>query len=267
MSVSKYLKELLSVLNVDSPPFHEEVFYPSYLPDSFLCRQPELKLLVQYVSQGIQSRLSRSPPYRPIILTGPPATGKTGMVRRLLQDYSKILEEQDEGGVSFYWVNCRSYRSPLYMMNSLIRHFVPHLPMRGFSLREHIEQLQQVLILDGKCLVLVLDEVQILPETDNGIYLLELLLGILGPLVVLILVGEEVLLDHPDLSKESVGSLSDQVVTLEPYRLEERALILTERIRLSGYFGKNEIELGRDYAHLSDDLRFCLDSLRQDISW
>lgn len=132
---------------------------PDYLPPKLPHRERERKKLEEFFSDFFEGRVGPR-----VLLVGSVGVGKTS----LSQSFGRDAEKR---GVPCVYVNCRITRSPFLILVEAVRKFYPSFPSRGFSAEEALGTLVEHLGKHGRRLLLILDELDYLVESEGPDFL------------------------------------------------------------------------------------------------
>ena len=147
----------------------EGVLDLNYIPPNLLHREEELRLLT------VLFRFIFTAPYemtQRVIIVGGVGTGKTALAQRF--GLNLMTEARTRRiRAKYIHVNCRELRGSLFMiLRRAVKTLKPEFPDRGYAATELLEVLMQILDEVNEQLVLCLDEVDALIETEgsDGLY-------------------------------------------------------------------------------------------------
>ncbi len=166
------------------------------------------------------------------VVLGDVGTGKTTMSRKLARVY------RDEEDVQFHMILNPYFQSPKQFLVRLAGQFHIELPKRCSAL-EYMEAIERHLfhcgVEEGKTLVLLIDEAQILPD-----FVLETLRILLNyetneyKILQLVLVGQMELLPRIRGMENFWDRIAMKFI-LEPLNVEEATRLIDHRLRQAGY--------------------------------
>ena len=136
-----------------------------FIPDILVHREKELRLLNAFYDHMITAPFEMS--QRAIIIGGI-GSGKTVLAQyfgRILRDKTTKRRIKTE----YIHVNCRELRGSLFMVLSrVVKRLRPDFPERGYAATELLDILKQLLEEDDKQILLCIDEVDALIDTDGS---------------------------------------------------------------------------------------------------
>lgn len=131
-----------------------------YVPARLVCREAQMRdLETDFRPMAMDGRPCSA------FVTGGVGTGKTVTVKRFVADMTEHMASH--GGMDSVYVNCRTRSSEYAVILTLVRHFDPGYPDRGFSAEEMMQSLGRHVASAGVPFVIVLDEADALLK-GNG---------------------------------------------------------------------------------------------------
>lgn len=233
-----------------------------YVPDDLPGREKQMESLGRLFRSVIYDRMAQN-----AMVTGPVGSGKTAVVKRFCQ----ILKDtgiNNKRLIEHVHINCRTRKSESMVMLSILTHFDPRFPDRGFSIPEMLEIMKKFIKKRECHLVIVLDEADVLLKKSGSdlIYSLTRLQEedqeMLGAISV-ILVSQKHIMDHMD--KASISTFK-RTNLLEFGKYEREALQLIVEQRMGMAFHLNVVEEGvsemiSSMAEDYGDARFAIELL------
>ncbi len=143
MYISRYLET-----SIITNPF---VFDPDYLPEELPYRDGQLDAMAREVAFFVKRGTATN-----LFLFGPPGTGKTASLRKIMQEATTIL------GIRTIYVNAWRARTPYNLLSEIIRQLGLPVPTSGKSITDLMDILGSV----GERLVVGVDEVDRLSNYD-----------------------------------------------------------------------------------------------------
>ena len=134
------------------------VLSPHYIPDNLVHRERELERIVRILAPTTKGVKPRN-----IFIYGKTGTGKTSTVKHVMKDGARL-------GAVFAYVNCRIYNSKYKVLQKIGKTFIQELDKTGFGLSHIYEKLVSFAM--GKQVVLVLDEIDMVKDADDMVYML-----------------------------------------------------------------------------------------------
>tara|TARA_B100000401_G_scaffold278314_1_gene190009 strand:- start:494 stop:1675 length:1182 start_codon:yes stop_codon:yes gene_type:complete len=107
------------------------------------------------------------------VIIGNVGSGKTVLARRFCMDVINKLERRRR--IEFIHINCRNHPSSSQIIQQIIQSLDPGHPDRGFSTGELIQSIRRNINTNGRHLILILDEVDVLIRRDSSDLIYKLL--------------------------------------------------------------------------------------------
>jgi len=238
----------------------------NYVPPRLPHRESELNLLNQFFRFVIENPGKMT---QRVLVIGKIGTGKTVLAQHFGQNTTK--EAQRKGiNLQCVHVNCRECKASLFMiLQRAILKFSPNFPRRGYSAQELLQAFMQVLDEKNAYLILVLDELDALVQSEGS-----------DPLYSLTRVQEErsghpqrlslvgILREHSSLDAldpSTRSTLQRNIIRLEEYSTPQLRDILSDRVTLA--FRENAVHtetitLTAQLAAMEDgDARYAIELL------
>ncbi len=218
------------ILSRESVFVKRDVLSPHYIPGKLPHREKEIEKIMRSVSPAIQGEKPRN-----LFIYGKTGTGKTSTVKYVL---NKLGEEGAKAPVSF--INCRMYGSRYKVMQRMAQDHIPEHAKPGYGISYFYERLLDWIEEDGKQLIVVLDEVDMVKDLDDLLYTLtrsndDLKKGGVS------LVGISNRLNFKErLDPRSMSSLLETEIVFSPYNSKELAGILEARSKAG--FAKGAVD-------------------------
>jgi cell division control protein 6 len=228
---------------------------PDYLPPRLPHRERERRRLGELFSDFFEGRVGQR-----VLLVGSVGVGKTS----LSQSFGRDAEKR---GIPHVYINCRITRSPFLILVEAVRRFYPSFPSRGFSAEEALGTLVEHLGRHGQRLLLILDELDYLVESEGPdlLYLLTRYpekspeawrIGLLATCK-----GQGFL---NRLDAATRGTFLHNLIELSRYTADQLFDILVYRAGEAiepGKVGRETLRLIADMASATGDARFALEIL------
>ncbi len=256
-SDEEYFRLLVEKPSVFKKPNYLSINYiPPYLPH----REEELHTLAKYFKDITTEKGGAS---RKVIITGAIGSGKTTLAKRFGQVLSNVVNKRK---FRFVYINCRIYKSPYVIFNTIAKQLKRSIPPRGYS----FEELQFLLVdllntLKVKLLV-VLDEVDYLISKYGTDVLYDLLR--LGELTDIQYMSYIFIAKNTNflnlLDKSTKSSFQLNHLRLSRYSESDLCDIIKARADIALYEGSitnDAIELIADIAGKSGDARYAIELL------
>ena len=201
------------------------------------------------------------------MLIGPVGTGKTAAARCFCRDLSAYCATKGSP-IDVIFVNCRSRNSEAAVLLQLVQHFDKGFPDRGFSPDQMWRALRAHMTNEGKDVVMVLDEVDVLLKKNS----MDLVYQIsrftdggpsAGRSVSLIMISQEPLNEMLDEASFSSFRRANTVV-FDRYDREELREIVLQRARaglLPGKIGDEAVDMIAESAAEYGGARMAIELL------
>jgi len=210
----------------------------NYVPPRLPHREPQLNLLNQFFRFAVESPGKMA---QRVLISGKIGTGKTVLSQHF--GLNIVKEAQDRGiNLHYVHVNCRECRGSLFMiLQRVILRFYPHFPRRGYSAEELLQMLMQILDEQNAYLILAMDELETLIQSEGSDPLYNLTriqedrLKAPQRLSLLCVLRETAYLDILDSSTRS--TLQRNLIHLGEYSKPQLQDILNDRVALAFSYG------------------------------
>jgi len=237
----------------------------NYVPPRLPHRGPQLDLLNKFFRFIIESPGKMT---QRVLIVGKVGTGKTVLSQRF---GLSIAREAQERGTNLHYVhvNCRECKGSLFMiLHRTITKFYPNFPRRGYSEVELLQMLMQVLDERNVYLILVMDELESLIQSEGSdpIYSLTRIQEdrVKAPqrLSLICILREPECLDKLDASTRS--TLQRNIIHMEEYSASQLQDILNDRVALAfrhGAVSTQTIGIISELAAEEGDARYAIELL------
>jgi len=237
----------------------------NYVPPRLPHRGPQLDLLNKFFRFIIESPGKMT---QRVLIVGNVGTGKTVLSQRF---GLSIAREAQERGTNLHYVhiNCRECKGSLFMiLHRTITKFYPNFPRRGYSEVELLQMLMQVLDERNVYLILVMDELESLIQSEGSdpIYSLTRIQEdrVKAPqrLSLICILREPECLDKLDASTRS--TLQRNIIHMEEYSASQLQDILNDRVALAfrhGAVSTQTIGIISELAAEEGDARYAIELL------
>lgn len=234
-----------------------------YVPEKMLHREAQMQRLFSYFRSVVDAGVASN-----AFLYGPVGTGKTHSAKRFCADFKRYAEEK--GKAIDYWpVNCRKNLGDDAVLLTLVRHFDPHFPDRGFSISEKLETLRRHLEKLKIHFIVILDEVDALLKKSGAdlIYsfarIAEESTAAKGNISMMLISQRPNALEYMDAAALSTFRRSN-VVEFPRYNRKELEGIVAVRVELAmhpGTVDEDIVELISDIGSELGDARYAIELL------
>lgn len=259
---SDIVKEILSKPTVFK---NEGPLSLDYIPSRLPHREDKLGFLVQLFRFVIEKPGSMS---QRVLVTGDVGTGKTVLCQRFGLDITKAAKNR-KVNLHYVHVNCRENKGSLFLiMKRAVEKLLPEFPKRGFAPEELLQVLMDLLDDQNAHLILALDELESLIQTEGStpIYTLtriqEERLGAPMRLSLICILREPAYLDKLDASTS--GTLQRNFVRLDKYSANQLQTIISDRVELAfkeSTVQEETISFLADVAGPAGDARYAIELL------
>lgn len=216
-------KEMLSEKSLFS---NKESLSPHFVPEQMLFREGEVRQIMESVLPALKNQKPTN-----IFIYGGTGTGKTASVRGVIEK----LERERDDRIKPVYMNCRVYDTRYKVLQRCISHFNPDFAKTGFSISVLYERLLDWIEgagdhVEGKRLIVVLDEIDMVKDLDNLMYTLtrvndDLKKGSVSMIGISNKVNFKTRLDA-----RSKSSLCERELVFQPYNAMQLQGILRQRI-------------------------------------
>ena len=229
-----------------------DVLSPHYIPDTLHFREHQIHELMSSLAPALMGKKPRN-----IFIYGKTGTGKTCSVRQVT---NKFLEKA--GGKSrVVYINCRIHNKPYRVMLKVAKAVMEGFDKQGYGLPHIYERILEWAA-DGKQLIIVLDEIDMVKNLDELLYMLTRANDELEAGGISLIGISNRLLFKDDLDPRSKSSLYEREMVFPPYTAPQLQEILRQRADLGFHnaaFTSGAISLaGAVAAQESGDARYAL---------
>ena len=247
----------------------EEVFEPSFIPESLVHREVELETLAQHFKPLLNMNGKNHGNH--VIIQGSVGLGKSTVVKQFgatLEKYSIERTEENIPLILYFHLNCRRQRSWNLLFTSILRQLISAFPARGYSAAELFECLQSLIKERNQKLLLCLDEIDYL-LSKGGDFLYSLIRNYEGTNakhssgISLVLITR-----NPSfqayLDSTLYSSLSKRMIIFHPYNVEQLFDILLSRAKLglkSTSYSHQILKEVASLSHTHGDARYAIELL------
>ena len=205
-----------------------------YIPEVLPHRDDQLRLLAQLFKPVLTGFAQN------VVIKGPVGTGKTVLSKKFCKKIVNIARSQGRI-LEYIHINCRKRSTDTMVLFSILTHFDPRFPDRGFSVQEMLDVLRRQLQRREAHLIIVLDEADALLKKSgsNIIYSLTRFSDdtqqSYNP-ISLIMISQKDVLSELDPSALSTFKRSN-TINLDKYGRAELFDIITHRVDLAFHKG------------------------------
>jgi len=200
------------------------VLSPHYIPETLPHREKEIEKIMKAVSPALLGQRPRN-----ILIYGKTGTGKTSSVKYVVE---KFQSHPSESKAKVCYINCRVYNSRYRVVQHVIKEFIPEYDKAGYGLAFLYEKMLDWIEEDGKCLLIVLDEVDMVKDLDDLTYTLTRSNDDLEKGAVSIIGISNKLSFKERLDPRSRSTLFETEMVFSPYSSFQLKEILKQRIAI-----------------------------------
>lgn len=256
---------LEEIIETVANPKTAVILRPEYLRTDYIPNElPHRDQQIRALGRSLAPCLRLTKPSN-IFVYGKTGTGKTAVCRYVFGRFSREMLEKGSQ-VRFAYVNCRIAGTEYRILAEICAAAGVSVPFTGLSKGEVFNRLVDGISKMGMCLVVGLDEIDVLVKTYGDNLLYELTRGFAGESWVSIVGISNDLMFKERLDPRVLSSLSEEELVFPPYTASELADILRERVVLAmrpGSVGDDVVGLCAALAAAEHgDARRALDLLR-----
>ncbi len=229
----------------------QSVLSPHFVPKVLPYRDLLISEIMTSVSPALRGRKPRN-----LILYGTTGTGKTVSMKRVMEDF-----RAQDSTIPMFYLNCRIYNSRYRILQKVLKEHVPEIEKSGFGLPFLYEKLLEYAD-EGRQLVIVLDEIDMVKDLDDLVYTLTRANDELKAGGISIIGISNKLSFKEALDPRSRSSLYETELVFPPYSSEQLQKILSQRIKdgfQDGVVEQSAVNLAAAItAQESGDARYAL---------
>ena len=215
------MAEAFADLFKDSKIFLDrKVLSPHYIPDHLLFRDKQIEEIEKALTPSLRGERGRN-----VFIFGKTGTGKTSCIKQVVER----IKQLPIVSARISYVNCRVYNSRYRVLSKIAGDHIPMYAKRGYGIIDIYEKLISWIEEDGKVLVVVLDEIDIVKDLDDLVYTLTRANSdIKSGGITVVGVSNNVAFKE-GLDPRSVSTLYENDLVFPPYNSHELASILKDR--------------------------------------
>jgi archaeal cell division control protein 6 len=210
---------------------NREVLSPHYIPAHLLFRDQQINEIVKSMTPSLRGEKGRN-----LFIYGKTGTGKTSCMRYVIEK----IKELPSLKAKISYVNCRIYNSRYRVLNKITSDHMPLYAKRGYGIIDIYERIINWIDEDGKILIVVLDEIDVVKDLDDLVYTMTRANSDLKSGGIMIVGISNRISFKEDLDPRSRSTLYENELVFPSYNSKELADILKDRTA-SG-FKPNRIE-------------------------
>ncbi len=232
---------------------NRDALSPHYMPDTLLFRTTQINSIVKALTPSLKGDRGRN-----VFIYGKTGTGKTSCVKYVIEEVKKLPTVR----ARISYINCRIYNSRYKVLSKIISDHLPTYAKRGFGLVDIYEKLISWIEEDGKVLIVVLDEIDLVKDLDDLVYTLSRANGDIKSGGITIMGVSNRISFKDELDPRSLSTLYETELVFPPYNSKELLGILEQRVSLGlkpGMVDTSALSLAAaKAASESGDARFAL---------
>ncbi|MDE1834402.1 MAG: AAA family ATPase [Candidatus Micrarchaeota archaeon] len=210
---------------------NREVLSPHYIPQNLLFRDKQIQEIAKYLTPSLKGERGRN-----IFIYGKTGTGKTSCVKSVIDKVKNLPVSK----ARIIYINCRIYNSRYRVLYKIVSDYLPLYAKRGYGIVDIYEKIINWIDEDGKILVVVLDEVDIVKDLDDLIYTLTRANSDIKSGGITIVGVSNKVSFKDELDPRSLSALYENELVFPPYNSNELSSILKDRAENG--FRKDAIE-------------------------
>ncbi len=198
----------------------KDVLSPHYIPHNLLFRDRQIQEIAKYLTPSLRGERGRN-----LFIYGKTGTGKTSCMKNVIDRIKNLPVSK----ARITYINCRIYNSRYRILHKIVGDTMPLYAKRGYGMSDIYEKVINWIEEDGKILVVVLDEIDIIKDLDDLIYTLTRANSDIkaGGMTIVGISNRVSFKD--DLDPRSLSTLYENELAFPPYDSNELSLILKER--------------------------------------
>ncbi len=197
-----------------------EVLSPHFIPHNLLFRDKQIQEIAKYLTPSLKGERGRN-----IFIYGKTGTGKTTCVKNVIDRVKNLPISK----AHISYANCRIYNSRYRVLHKIVSDYLPLYAKRGYGIVDIYEKIISWIEEDGKILVVVLDEIDVVKDLDDLIYTLTRANSDIKSGGITIVGVSNKVSFKDDLDPRSLSTLYENELVFPPYNSNELAAILKER--------------------------------------
>ncbi|MGI0141096.1 MAG: Cdc6/Cdc18 family protein [Candidatus Micrarchaeales archaeon] len=203
---------------------NRDALSPHFMPDHLLFRDKQISSIVKVLTPSLKGERGRN-----LFIYGKTGTGKTSSVKYVIDEVKKLSTVK----AKISYVNCRIYNSRYRVLSKIISDHLPTYAKRGYGLVDIYERLMSWIEEDGKVLIVVLDEIDIVKDLDDLIYTMTRANSDIKSGGITIVGVSNKISFKEDLDPRSLSTLYETELVFPPYNSSELLAILQQRTAIA----------------------------------
>lgn len=232
---------------------NRDALSPHFMPDTLLFRGNQINNIVKALTPSLKGDRGRN-----VFIYGKTGTGKTSCVKYVIDEVKKLPTVR----ARISYINCRIYNSRYKVLSKIISDHLPNYAKRGYGLVDIYEKMISWIEEDGKVLIVVLDEIDVVKDLDDLVYTLSRANGDIKSGGITIVGVSNKISFKDELDPRSLSTLYETELVFPSYNSKELLGILEQRASMglkSGTFDQSALSLAAaKAASESGDARFAL---------
>jgi cell division control protein 6 len=230
-----------------------DVLSPHYVPDILPFRDHQLRELMSSLAPALMGKKPRN-----MFIYGKTGTGKTCSVKQVSRKFEEKISPEK---ARIVYLNCRIHNKPYRVMDKVAKTVLAGFDKQGYGLPQIYEGMLKWAG-EGRHLIIVLDEIDMVKHLDELVYTLTRSNDELEKGGISLIGISNRLLFKEELDPRSRSSLYERELVFPPYTANQLQTILLQRAELgfkSNTFTSGAINLaGAIAAQESGDARYAL---------
>jgi orc1/cdc6 family replication initiation protein len=232
---------------------NRDALSPHYMPNNLLFREKQIDGIVKYLTPSLRGERGRN-----LFIYGKTGTGKTSCMKYVIEKIKGVHAIK----AKISYINCRIYNSRYRVLSKIVNDHLPSYAKRGYGIVDIYEKIINWIEEDGKILIVVLDEIDVVKDLDDLIYTLTRANSDIKNGGVTIVGISNKISFKEELDPRSISTLYENELVFPPYNSTELAAILKQRAEISfkpGVIDDSSINLAAAIAAKeSGDARLAL---------
>ena len=199
---------------------NREILSPHFMPHNLLFRDKQMQEIAKYITPSLKGERGRN-----LFVYGKTGTGKTSCIKNVIEKIRNLPISK----ARILYINCRIYNSRYRVLHKIVSEFLPLYAKRGYGIVDIYERIISWIEEDGKVLVIVLDEIDVVKDLDDLIYTLTRANSDIksGGITIVGIANKVSFKD--ELDPRNLSTLYENELAFPPYNSTELAQILKER--------------------------------------